>query len=227
MIREFTIAPEHIKQGSLVTYNVQSLSLQSPKVLAAEVIAIAKTFPINDILPLINYGHHHFGENKVQEAIEKWTDIKRDFNNIKLHMVGKLQTNKVKFAVGLFDYIHSLNNIKLAKKISLEQKKLNKKIKIFVQVNIGDESQKSGLAPEKINDFLSICTKELDLEIIGLMCLPPYNEDSSKYFKEMKKLLSNTQLSQLSMGMSNDYLEAIDYNSTFVRIGSKIFGERN
>ena len=142
-------------------------------------------------------------------------------------MVGKLQTNKVKFAVGLFDYIHSLDNIKLAKKISLEQKKLNKKIKIFVQVNIGDESQKSGLAPEKINDFLSICTKELDLEIIGLMCLPPYNEDSSKYFKEMKKLLSNTQLSQLSMGMSNDYLEAIDYNSTFVRIGSKIFGERS
>lgn len=193
----------------------------------AEIIAIAKTFPINDILPLINYGHHHFGENKVQEAIEKWTDIKRDFNNIKLHMVGKLQTNKVKFAVGLFDYIHSLDNIKLAKKISLEQKKLNKKIKIFVQVNIGDESQKSGLAPEKINDFLSICTKELDLEIIGLMCLPPYNEDSSKYFKEMKKLLSNTQLSQLSMGMSNDYLEAIDYNSTFVRIGSKIFGERS
>ena len=193
----------------------------------AEIIAIAKTFPINDILPLINYGHHHFGENKVQEAIEKWTDIKRDFNNIKLHMVGKLQTNKVKFAVGLFDYIHSLDNIKLAKKISLEQKKLNKKIKIFIQVNIGDESHKSGLAPEKINDFLSICTKELDLEIIGLMCLPPYNEDSSKYFIEMKKLLSNTQLSQLSIGMSNDYLEAIDYNSTFVRIGSKIFGERS
>jgi len=193
----------------------------------AEIIAIAKTFPIKHILPLINYGHHHFGENKVQEAIEKWTDIKRDFNNIKLHMVGKLQTNKVKFAVGLFDYIHSLDNIKLAKKISLEQKKLNKKIKIFIQVNIGDESHKSGLAPEKINDFLSICTKELDLEIIGLMCLPPYNEDSSKYFKEMKKLLSNTQLSQLSIGMSNDYLEAIDYNSTFVRIGSKIFGERS
>jgi hypothetical protein len=194
---------------------------------AAEVIAIAKTFPIKDILPLINYGHQHFGENKVQEALEKWTDIKRDFKNIKLHMVGKLQTNKVKFAVGLFDYIHSLDNIKLAKKISLEQKKLNKKIKIFIQVNIGDESQKSGLVPDKVNDFFSICTKELNLEIIGLMCLPPNNEDSSKYFKEMKKLLLNTQLSQLSMGMSNDYLEAIDYNSSFVRIGSKIFGERN
>ena len=193
----------------------------------AEIIAIAKTFPIKHILPLINYGHYHFGENKVQEAIEKWTDIKKDFSNIKLHMVGKLQTNKVKFAVGLFDYIHSLDNIKLAKKISLEQKKLNKKIKIFIQVNIGDESQKSGLAPDKVNNFLSICTKELDLEIIGLMCLPPYNEDSSKYFKEMKKLISNTQLSQLSMGMSNDYLEAIDYNSTFLRIGKKIFGERN
>ena len=193
----------------------------------AEIIAIAKTFPIKDILPLINYGHQHFGENKVQEALEKWTDIKRDFKNIKLHMVGKLQTNKVKFAVGLFDYIHSLDNIKLAKKISLEQKKLNKKIKIFIQVNIGDESQKSGLVPVKVNDFLSICIKELDLEVIGLMCLPPNNEDSSKYFKEMKKLLLNTQLSQLSMGMSNDYLEAIDYNSSFVRIGSKIFGERN
>ena len=193
----------------------------------AEIIAIAKTFPIKHILPLINYGHYHFGENKVQEAIEKWTDIKNDFSNIKLHMVGKLQTNKVKFAVGLFDYIHSLDNIKLAKKISLEQKKLNKKIKIFIQVNIGDESQKSGLAPDKVNNFLSICTKELDLEIIGLMCLPPYNEDSSKYFKEMKKLISNTQLSQLSMGMSNDYLEAIDYNSSFVRIGTKIFGKRN
>ena len=193
----------------------------------AEVIAIAKTFPINHILPLINYGHNHFGESKVQEAMEKWTDIKRDFNNIKLHMVGKLQTNKVKFAVPLFDYIHSLDNIKLAKKISIEQKKLNKKIKIFIQVNIGDENQKSGLVPDKVNDFLSICTKELDLEIIGLMCLPPNNEDSSKYFKEMKKLLSNTQLSQLSMGMSNDYLEAINCNSTFLRIGSKIFSERN
>ena len=133
----------------------------------------------------------------------------------------------MRFAVGLFDYIHSLDNIKLAKKISIEQKKLNKKIKIFIQVNIGDENQKSGLVPDKVNDFLSICTKELDLEIIGLMCLPPNNEDSSKYFKEMKKLLSNTQLNQLSMGMSNDYLEAIDYNSTFVRIGSKIFGERS
>tara|TARA_B100001123_G_C14945103_1_gene881326 strand:- start:57 stop:701 length:645 start_codon:yes stop_codon:yes gene_type:complete len=194
---------------------------------AAEIIAITKTFPIKHILPLINYGHHHFGESKVQEAILKWTDIKKDFSNIKLHMVGKLQTNKVKFAVGLFDYIHSLDNIKLAEKISLEQKKLNKKIKIFIQVNIGDEKQKSGLAPDKANDFLSICTKELDLEIIGLMCLPPYSEDSSQYFKEMKKLLLNTQLSQLSMGMSSDYLKAIDYNSTFVRIGSKIFGERN
>jgi len=193
----------------------------------AEIIAIAKTFPIKHILPLINYGHYHFGENKVQEAVEKWTDIKKDFSNIKLHMVGKLQTNKVKFALGLFDYIHSLDNIKLAKKISFEQKKLNKKIKIFIQVNIGEESQKSGLAPDKVNNFLSICTKELDLEIIGLMCLPPYNEDSSKYFKEMKKLISNTQLGQLSMGMSNDYLEAIDYNSSFVRIGTKIFGERN
>ena len=193
----------------------------------AEVIAIAKTFPIKHILPLINYGHNHFGESKVQESVEKWSDIKRDFKNIKLHMVGKLQTNKVKYAVPLFDYIHSLDNIKLAKKISLEQKKLNKKIKIFIQVNIGDESQKSGLVPDKVNDFFSICTKELNLEIIGLMCLPPNNEDSSKYFKEMKKLLLNTQLSQLSMGMSNDYLEAIDYNSTFVRIGSKIFGERN
>ena len=178
-------------------------------------------------MPLVENGHIHFGENKVQEAELKWKDVKIKYSNIKLHMVGKLQTNKVKFAVGLFDYIHSLDNIKLAKKISLEQKKLNKKIKIFIQVNIGNESQKSGLAPDKVSEFLSICTKELDLEIIGLMCLPPYNEDSSKYFKEMKKLLSSTQLTQLSMGMSNDYLEAIEYNSTFLRIGTKIFGERN
>jgi len=192
-----------------------------------EVIAISKTFSINHILPLINYGHNHFGENKVQEAIEKWGEIKRDFTKIKLHMVGKLQTNKVKYAVSLFDYIHSLDNIKLAKKISIEQHKLNKKIKIFVQVNIGNESQKSGLSPDKINDFLSVCTKELNLDIIGLMCLPPNNDDSFKYFKEMKKLLSSTQLNELSMGMSNDYLEAIKCNSTFIRIGSKIFGERN
>ena len=191
------------------------------------IIAVSKTFSLTEILPLINHGHIHFGENKVQEAIEKWTEIKRDFTKIKLHMVGKLQTNKVKYAVSLFDYIHSLDSIKLAKKISTEQRKLNKKIKIFVQVNIGNESQKSGLAPDKINDFLSVCTKELNLEIIGLMCLPPNNDDSFKYFKEMKKLLSNTELNQLSMGMSNDYLEAIKCNSTFIRIGSKIFGERN
>ena len=190
------------------------------------IIAVSKTFPMKDILPLINHGHTHFGENKVQEALEKWADIKKDFKKIKLHMIGKLQTNKVKFAVDLFDYIHSLDNFKLAKKISLEQKKLNKKINIFIQVNIGNENQKSGILPANINEFLLQCINQLDLNIVGLMCLPPNNINPSDYFKEMNQLLSKTNLKELSMGMSQDYLLATDHNSTFLRIGSKIFGER-
>ena len=192
-----------------------------------KIIAISKTFPISDILPLINYGHVHFGENKVQESISKWTDIKNDFKNIKLHMVGKLQTNKVKHVLPLFDYIHSLYNIKLAEKISNEQQKIGKKIKIFIQVNIGNESQKSGILEENLITFYKKCKNDLGLEIEGLMCIPPNDNKSEIYFSKMRKLSDEINLPELSMGMSDDYLKACEYKTTFFRIGSKIFGERN
>ena len=177
-------------------------------------------------MPLINHGHIHFGENKVQEAIEKWSDIKNNFENIKLHMVGKLQTNKVKHVIPLFDYIHSLDNLKLAEKIANEQSKKNRKIKIFIQINIANESQKSGIQKDKIGSFYKICHNDLGLNIIGLMCLPPKNIADEKYFSEMFNLSRKIKLSDLSMGMSNDYISAIKYRSTFLRIGSKIFGSR-
>ena len=190
------------------------------------IIAVSKTFPISNILPLINHGHIHFGENKVQEALEKWTDIKNDFKNLKLHMIGKLQTNKVKYVVNLFDYIHSLDNLKLAEKLSSEQLKKGKKLKIFIQLNIGNEEHKSGITPNKLNEFYKICINDLNLNIIGLMCLPPNNQDSNQYFLEMKKLKQTINIKELSMGMSQDYLCAIKYGATFLRIGSKIFGQR-
>ena len=192
-----------------------------------KIIAVSKTFPISDVVPLINHGHLHFGENKVQEAIEKWTNIKMHNKKLKLHMIGKLQTNKVKHALMLFDYIHSLDNLKLATKISSEQKKLGKKINIFIQVNIGNEDQKSGITPNDISNFYNTCVKELELNIIGLMCLPPKNISSSIYFSQMKILNQKIGLHELSMGMSNDYMEALRCGATFVRIGSKIFGERD
>ena len=191
------------------------------------IIAVSKTFTIKDILPLINYGHIHFGENKVQEAIEKWMDIKKDFKNIKLHMIGKLQTNKVKYAVPFFDYIHSVDNLKLAEKISKEQIKNNKIMKLFIQINIGNENQKNGIAMEELDDFYIKCTQDLGLNIIGLMCLPPNDNNTSNYFSKMQHLVNQLKLREISMGMSNDYLEAIRYQSTYLRIGSKIFGERN
>mgnify|MGYP006078478385 FL=1 len=191
------------------------------------VIAVSKTFPISEIIPLINHGHTDFGENKVQEAVEKWTTIKQDFTSINLHMIGKIQSNKVKYILPLFDYIHSLDNVKLAEKISNEQKKYKKKIKVFIQVNIGDEVQKSGISPDNLESFSLKCINELNLNIIGLMCLPPQNKDSSVYFKEMNQLLKKVNLKELSMGMSNDYLEAAEHNASFVRIGSKIFGIRD
>jgi len=190
-----------------------------------EIIAVSKTFLINHIMPLIENGHIHFGENKVQEALEKWSEIKKNKTNIKLHMVGKLQTNKVKFALKIFDYIHSLDNIKLAKKISDEQKKYNNKPKIFIQVNIGGEDQKSGINKKNILDFYTEC-KNLNLDIIGIMCLPPINKDPNIFFSEMKKISIDLNLKEMSMGMSQDYIEAIEYSSTFLRIGSKIFGPR-
>ena len=192
-----------------------------------KIIAICKTFPISDVLPLINHGHVHFGENKVQESIAKWTDIKNDFKNIKLHMVGKLQTNKVKYVLPLFDYIHSLDNIKLAEKISNEQQKIGKKIKIFIQVNIGNESQKSGILEENLLSFYKKCQNDFGLQIEGLMCIPPNDNKSEIYFSKMRKLSEQINLSELSMGMSDDYLKACEYKTTFFRIGSKIFGERN
>ena len=191
------------------------------------IVAISKTFSMQDILPLINHGHIHFGENKVQEAIEKWTNLKNDFKHLKLHMVGKLQTNKVKYVVPLFDYIHSVDNIKLAEKISKEQIKNNKKMKLFIQINIGNEDQKTGISEDRLENFFNICTKELDLNVIGIMCLPPNNNQSSKYFSKMIQLIKKIKLKETSMGMSNDYLDAVSYQSTYLRIGSKIFGERN
>ena len=181
---------------------------------------------MNEISPLINHGQIHFGENKVQEALEKWTDIKKDFKHIQLHMIGKLQTNKVKFVVPLFDYIHSLDNLKLAEKISVEQEKINKKLKIFIQINIGNEDQKSGISEDQLVDFHKKCVQDLDLDIIGLMCLPPKDGHNVKYFLKMKNLAKKLEVNELSMGMSSDYLEAAKTGSTFLRIGSRIFGER-
>jgi len=191
-----------------------------------KIIAVTKTHPMTSILPLINYGHIDYGENKVQEALEKWQNIKSDFSHLNLHMIGKLQSNKAKYAVSLFDYIHSLDNIKLAEKISSEQLKQNRKIKLFIQINIGDEAQKSGVSTLNIEEFYKNCVHNLGLNIIGFMCLPPNNDKVSTYFLRMKNLMINSELKELSMGMSNDYLEALKFNSTYLRIGSKIFGQR-
>ena len=190
------------------------------------IIAVSKTFPIESILPSIEHGHLNYGENKVQEAIDKWSDIKPKYNQLKLHLIGRLQTNKVKFALKIFDYIHSLDSEKLATKISLEQKKFEKKPKLFIQVNIGNEEQKSGINKSQLNDFYDFC-KKLDLDIIGTMCIPPNDDSVEEYFSEMNKLNKELSFKELSMGMSGDYLEAIKYNATYVRVGSKIFGNRN
>jgi pyridoxal phosphate enzyme (YggS family) len=190
-----------------------------------KIIAVSKTFKIDKILPLVEHGHIHFGENKVQEAIEKWTEIKKKNSTIKIHMIGKLQTNKVKYAVKIFDYIHSVDSEKLAKKIADEQNKLNKKIKIFLQVNIGDEDQKSGVNKNNVEYLVSYC-KEIGLDLIGLMCIPPIDIDPENYFKEMNILNKSLGFSELSMGMSSDFLQATQHSSTYVRIGSSIFGQR-
>ena len=193
----------------------------------ANIVAVSKTFPIGHILPLINHGHQHFGENKVQEAQEKWTSIKNDFPNLKLHLIGKLQTNKVKFVLPLFDYIHSLDSIKLAEKISLEQEKKNFKPKIFIQINLGKDSQKSGIDEDNLENFHKRCVNEFNLNIIGIMCLPPFDEDPIPFFKKMKKLSESLKLKEISMGMSNDYMDALKFKATYIRVGSKIFGNRS
>ena len=191
------------------------------------IIAVSKTFGEKKILPLIKYGHKDFGENKVQEAVAKWTSLKEKNSDIKLHMIGKLQTNKVREAVRIFDTIHSLDSIKLAEKISKEQKKIDKNLKILIQINIGEEIQKSGIDINDVKNLLNISINELKLNITGLMCIPPNDNNEEKYFLKMKELKDELKLDDLSMGMSNDYLKAIRYGSTYVRIGSKIFGDRN
>ena len=192
----------------------------------AKVIAVSKTFPMENILPLIEHGHLHYGENKVQEALDKWSDIKLKNNAIKLHLIGRLQTNKVKFALRIFDYIHSLDSEKLAIKISEEQKKQEKNTKIFIQVNIGNEDQKSGINKDNLMDFYKFC-KNLNLDIIGTMCIPPNDGNTEQHFSEMSKINQQSNFKDLSMGMSGDYLKAIRYNATYVRVGSKIFGSRS
>jgi len=204
-------------QSNIINLNTIT---KSPKI-----IAVSKTHPMASILPLINHGHLDFGENKVQEAIDKWSDIKNKKNNIKLHLIGRLQTNKVKFALKIFDYIHSLDSEKLANKISDEQIKQGKKPKIFIQVNIGNEDQKSGINKERLDDFYKFC-KDLNLDIIGTMCIPPNNGNTEKFFFEMSKVNQKLNFTELSMGMSGDYLEAIKNSATYVRVGSKIFGNR-
>ena len=193
----------------------------------ANIVAVSKTFPISHILPLINHGHQHFGENKVQEAQEKWTPLKNDFPNLKLHLIGKLQTNKVKFALPLFDYIHSLDSIKLAEKISSEQEKKNFKPKIFIQINLGKENQKSGIDEDDLENFYQKCVTEYNLNIIGIMCLPPFDEEPTPFFKKMQNLSESLKLNEISMGMSNDYMKALRFKATYIRVGSKIFGNRS
>ena len=196
------------------------------KIRKPEIIAVSKTFDIEHIKPVLEYGHKNFGENKIQEAISKWTEVKNEHKDIKLHMLGKVQTNKVKFLIPLFDYLHSLDNLKLAEKISKEEVKKNKKIKIFIQVNLGEEEQKNGINLKDLDNFYYECKKNLNLDIIGLMCLPPQNENPEKFFQKLKECSDKFRLTDLSMGMSNDYDVACKYGSTFLRIGTKIFGER-
>jgi len=206
--------------------NIINSKLEDYKNISAPtVIAVSKTFKLEKILPLIDYGHLHYGENKVQEAVDKWKEVKLNNSKIKLHLIGRLQRNKVKYAINIFDYIHSLDNKKLAKKIYDEQIKQNKKIKIFIQVNIGNEAQKSGINKNELRDLYNYC-KELNLDIIGLMCIPPENENPEKYFQEMSELNKKYNFLELSMGMSSDYLKALESAATYLRIGSSIFGDR-
>ena len=214
-IINFTNIQNSIKENQEKTNNKNTI----------KIIAVSKTFEISHINPLIDYGHTDFGENKVQEAIDKWSNLKIKKKNLSLHLVGRLQSNKTKLALKIFDYIHSLDNEKLANKISEEQKKIDKKPKLFIQVNIGNENQKNGVDPNKLKSFYKYCLDK-DLDVIGTMCLPPISEDPEKYFMRMNYLNKDLGLNELSMGMSADYISAIDNNATFIRVGSKIFGER-
>jgi len=212
---------------NLIKEEINNLKIKNDnKIVFPEIIAVSKTVEVENIKPLIDHGHIHFGENKVQEALDKWFNFKNQYKKIKLHMLGKLQSNKVKFAVKIFDFIHSVDNEKLAKKILDEQNKFKKNIKIFLQVNIGNENQKSGIHKDNLNQLVSYC-KRINLNVIGLMCIPPANNDPESYFQEMKELNKSLGFSDLSMGMSSDFLLATKYSSTYIRVGSKIFGQRN
>ena len=202
-----------------------NISSMNPK-QTVKIIAVSKTFPLENIRPLIDSGHIHYGENKVQEAISKWGNIKQKTQNLNLHMIGKLQSNKAKDAVKLFDYIHSLDNQKLADVLSKSQKNLDKSIKYFIQVNIGNEIQKSGIPVGEIDQFYNYCKNEINLNILGLMVIPPNDNHPDKYFKSLSELNKSLALQDLSMGMSADYMQAVNYGATFVRIGSSIFGSR-
>ena len=212
-----------IERFNKINSNISSLQSVNP----VKIIAVSKTFPINHITPLIDHGHIHFGENKVQEAIKKWENIKRLNTKLQLHMVGKLQTNKAKDAIKLFDYIHSLGSQKLADALSKHQSFLNKKLKYFIQVNIGNEFQKSGISVNELDSFYNYCTNEVNLDIVGLMVIPPNDNNTEKYFKSLNELNKSLALKELSMGMSADYDLAIKNGATFVRIGSSIFGPRS
>jgi len=217
-----TVVKNLIDITNLVHTKVKECNIENiPKI-----IAVSKTFEVQQIMPLIEYGHVDFGENKVQEAINKWTNVKLKFPRIKLHLIGKLQTNKVKTALKIFDYIHSVDSEKLAKKISDEQEKQKKKVSIFIQVNIGNEIQKSGISPNHAVSFLNYC-KNLNLNVVGFMCIPPVNENPIEYFKALKILNNKSGLYQSSMGMSSDFLAATEQGSTYLRIGSRIFGQRS
>ena len=212
-----------IERFEKIKSNIKSLNPSNP----VEIIAVSKTFTIEQIYPLIDYGHYHFGENKVQEAVTKWTSLKMEKNNIKLHMIGKLQSNKAKDAVELFDYIHSLDNQKLADTLAKQQKNLNKNLKYFIQVNIGNELQKSGIPVRELDPFYNYCVNEINLNVIGLMVIPPNDNNSEKYFKSLNVLNKSLALENLSMGMSSDYDLAIKNGASYVRIGSSIFGSRS
>ena len=204
----------------------QKLSTDDITYKSPKIIAVSKTFKIDHIKPLIDHGHLDFGENKVQEAIEKWSEIKKVKKDLKLHLIGRLQTNKVKTAIQIFDYIHSVDSKKLADRISKYQNQLNVKTKLFIQVNVGNEDQKSGISKTNVIELYNYC-KKIELDVVGLMCIPPFGEDTEKYFKEMKNLKDEIGLSELSMGMSSDYMDAIKFGSTFIRLGSSIFGLRS
>tara|TARA_B100000700_G_scaffold66121_1_gene72970 strand:+ start:1199 stop:1867 length:669 start_codon:yes stop_codon:yes gene_type:complete len=216
---------ESINKLTLIQGNIKKLRTDNLNI--PEIICVSKTFSLDRLKPLINHGHAHFGENKVQEAEQKWSKIKKENLNLRLHMVGKLQSNKAKKAVQLFDFIHSLDSMKLADALNKREIELNKKLSYFIQINIGEESQKSGISSGMAKDFLKYCTNEINLNIIGLMVIPPNDKNSGKYFEKISKLNSNLSLKHLSMGMSSDYEEAVKFNSTFLRIGSGILGPRN